>query len=222
MLLQKKNRKLFISLICFVFFVGLINGLINSYILNNPVLYWGFEFFQWIVIPLIVLLLLIRYGSLRLQNIGINREIFGKKSIFFVVMVCIIICSVDYLIYSLIYSFSQHFFNTTPYFTYHSVMPANDELKILVAIYFGLTAGVVEEFYYRGLFYQASHFFAHPSFWYLMISPVAFSLIHWEGGLASVVSTYIFGILACLFFLWTKNLWPLIIGHTYTDVIWYS
>jgi membrane protease YdiL (CAAX protease family) len=53
-------------------------------------------------------------------------------------------------------------------------------------------------------------------------TPIVFALPHWEGGLHNVLATYVCALFFALLFLITKNLWPLIVGHIYTDYVWFN
>ncbi|MCP4769644.1 MAG: CPBP family intramembrane metalloprotease [Gammaproteobacteria bacterium] len=49
-----------------------------------------------------------------------------------------------------------------------------------------------------------------------------FSLVHWEDGLANLASTYIFGVFMAIAYLGLRNLWPLVIGHIFIDLVWFG
>jgi len=70
--------------------------------------------------------------------------------------------------------------------------------------------------------YRVSQLFSKPTLIYIAVSPLLFALVHWEGGTANVIAAYIFGLGAVGVFMYMKNIWPLIIGHIYTDYVWFS
>ena len=91
-----------------------------------------------------------------------------------------------------------------------------------MAVYFALTAGIVEELYFRGLLLKACSYTAYAVPLYLAASPILFALIHWESGAASTASCYVFGMFYAVTFVVIRNLWPLIVGHVYTDFVWFG
>ncbi len=117
------------------------------------------------------------------------------------------------------------FFNTIapgdPIFAYRSIIPESEAKRTLVVWYLAISAGIVEELYFRGLLFKISQFFRGSTSVYLIFSPLVFSAIHWEGNLSNMGASYIVGLLGCLVFLWLKNIWPLIIGHTFTNLLWF-
>jgi len=40
--------------------------------------------------------------------------------------------------------------------------------------------------------------------------------------MAEVLATYVVGVVAASLFVIIRNLWPLIIGHTLTDLVWFQ
>ena len=217
-----QQKTLFPLLIGVGIFPFMINGYINSLIADMPILYWGFELFSWVVLPTFIFGIAIKYGGLDFNSLGLNGKIFGKRNLPLLIIVCIILCPLDYWLYHEIYNYFRAVFPSTPVFSYQSVIPSVGLWSIVIPIYFSLSAGIVEELYFRGFMLKTSSLFAYPMLSYLILSPLLFSLAHWEGGVANMLATYIFGVLAALAFLWLKNLWPLIIAHVYTDFMWFS
>lgn len=217
-----RRTTLFLLLIGLVCGLGLINGYINHLIARIPYAYWSVELLYWIVTPVAVITVAIRFGNLRLEEIGISRNIFGKRSVLLIIITTIAFAPLSHWWYREMYEFFHHQFPGRPFFAYQMVMPHDRTLRHLVSIYFALSAGIVEEIYYRGLFYKVTQFWPRPLLLYGLLSPIAFALVHWEGGLASMLSAYAFGMLMVFAFMLMRNLWPLIIGHIYTDYLWFS
>ena len=128
----------------------------------------------------------------------------------------------DYIFYTELYSYFIITFPSESYFSYKSVIPQEGVLKYITVIYFSMSAGIVEELYFLGFFFKISGYFKNSISIYLISSPILFSLIHWEGSLANIFSTYFFGLFASIAFLYMKNLWPLILGHVFTDAMYFS
>jgi membrane protease YdiL (CAAX protease family) len=54
---------------------------------------------------------------------------------------------------------------------------------------------------------------------YLLVSPILFAAIHWESGWANTGAAYVYGLFAAVAYLAMRNIWPLIVGHFYTDYV---
>jgi len=83
-----------------------------------------------------------------------------------------------------------------------------------------LTAGFVEEIYYRGMM---SRLF--PDGWrgtllYVPVSSLVFASVHWDGGVWTMFEALTFGLAAGAIFRATRNLWPLIVAHAVIDYGW--
>ena len=221
-MLSKSFKYSYIILFLVGIFPFLINGYINSLIFNNALLYWSFEILSWIVIPTIIFYFAVSKNGLRFSELGLHTKVFGRQSIGLLVAACVLVSFIDYWAYKNLFDYFSSIFTNKAFFSYESIIPSDGTMKIIIAIYFGLSAGIVEELYFRGLLYKISHFFASPNLLYLALSPFLFSIIHWEGGLANVSATFVIGLIMALLFLWLRNLIPLIVGHCMTDLVWFS
>lgn len=184
-------------------------------------LYWSFELLVWLILPAIIFALAMRHGGLQWQELGLNANIRGRRRLGWLLALCIVAGPMVLLLYANAKYFFDFFFPPTPLFDYKSVVPKMELLRLVVVVYLGISAGVVEELYFRGFFWRISELFSTPRALYLLASPVLFCLVHWEGGLSNVLATFTLGLACCFFFLAARNLWPLIVGHIYTDIYWY-
>jgi membrane protease YdiL (CAAX protease family) len=198
---EQRNRLLFLALCGITPFM--VNGLVNSVIAHNALLYWAFEMLTWIVIPSTVLLR-------------------GRSNIGLVLLACAVLSPLCYGVYFYSYEFFSALFPGQGFFQYESIVPESGILYFAVTLYFGLSAGLVEEFLFRGLLYRSFSGLRHSLALFLVISPILFSLVHWENGFANLASTYIVGIFMAIAYLGLRNLWPLMIGHIFTDLVWFG
>jgi len=217
---QQRNRLLLLALCGIAPFM--VNGLVNSVIADNALLYWSFEMLTWIVIPSIILLQVIRTEGMDLSDLGYHASIRGRNNIGLLVLACVAFSPLCYGVYFYSYEFFSELFPGQGFFQYESIVPESGILYFAVTIYFGLSAGLVEEFLFRGLLYRAFSGFRHALALFLVISPVLFSLVHWENGFANLASTYIVGVFMAIAYLGLRNLWPLVIGHIFTDLLWFG
>ena len=217
---NQHNRLLVLALCGIAPFM--VNGLVNSVIAHNALLYWGFEMLTWIIIPSIILYLVIRTPGVQLSDLGYHGSFRGQADIRLVLLACAVFAPFCYGVYYYSYDYFSALFPGQGFFQYDSFVPESGILYYLVVIYFGLSAGLVEEFLFRGLLYRAFSGFKHSLALFLVISPILFSLVHWENGLANLASTYIVGVFMAIAYLGFRNLWPLVIGHIVTDLAWFG
>ncbi len=102
-------------------------------------------------------------------------------------------------------------------------------LKWLKILFFALSAGIVEELYFRGWLRR----FFNPTVIgitsYVFISSLLFALIHWGDGTTlygvdykQLASTFCWGIGSAIVYLRIGNLWPLIIAHAMLDITFFA
>ena len=221
--MSKSNNKALI----YAFLLGvlpfMVNGWVNAKIYTNPALFWGFELFSWVVLPCIIFGYLFKFQHLTWDDLGLHSKINHKKNIELLFFLCLFAVLFTYQLDKICNRIAVAFVGNIPeYFTYHSIQPNILILKWLSTLYFALSAGIVEELYYRGFLYKIIKSASHTSLLYLLISPAIFAIAHWEQGMDGVIASYIFGIFTSLFYLKFKNLWPLIFGHIVTDYFWFS
>jgi hypothetical protein len=201
----------------------LINGYVNARVAPWPAVYWGFEFLCWVVVPLVVLGTLRRAGGLRLSDIGLNGVIFGQRSIGLIVFTCLLICPLELLVYKYAIGYFRAVLPDEGLFQYQQIVPQSGAGRVLVAAYLALTAGIVEEIYFRGLMFKVFALISTRAVpVYLVFSPLLFASVHWESGLANTAAAYVLGLLAAVAFVAMRNLWPLIAGHVFTDYVWFG
>ena len=216
------QRPLYLALLGLGIFPFLVNGYVNSIIVRWQAAYWAFELLCWVGIPALVIVLAATRGGMRPADIGLNANLFGRPNLLLLGLLCVAFGPVELFIYKGAYTLLREAFPAPALFSYESVVPQAAWLRVLVAAYFALSAGIVEEIYFRGLFHKLAGTFPRPATTYLVASPLCFALVHWEDGPANLAATYLIGLLCALAYLGLRNLWPLIFGHVYTDYVWFS
>jgi len=222
---MRKPRFLLAALL----FVGvlplMLNGFYKPYLAQMPHIYWVVEILTWIVLPSLLVWIAFRNELFTLSDVGIHIKIFGRSSwpLFLGATLILPILVVWVDAYSI--SVAQKLFATNYDaidFSYRNVVPASGLPRFLVLLYLCLSAGIVEELYFRGMARLLFPKSLAGSLLYIAITAILFSLIHWEGGVWNLTETLLFGLAMSTLYVLSGNLWPLIIGHAITDYLWFS
>ena len=97
-------------------------------------------------------------------------------------------------------------------------MQISGDFKLATILFFAVTAGVVEEFYYRGLCRELFCQDTRNQTLYVLVSASLFAVAHWEGGTNSIAVSFLMGIFLAGSYLRIRNLWPLVAGHIAVDL----
>ena len=161
------------------FHFWLMAGSMQKFITTQAFL-WGFELFSWVVLPCLIFGYLFKFQHLTWDDLGLHNKINHKKNIELLFVLCLFAILFTYPLDKICNRISVTFVgNLSSYFSYHSMQPNILLLKWLSAIYFALSAGIVEELFYRGLLYKIVKSVSHPKLLYLPLSPAFFSIVHW-------------------------------------------
>lgn len=202
-----------------------LNGFYNRYLFHYPFFYWMVELITWILIPSVIYFVGIKKHYFSNHDLGFHFQIFGKQS-----LLAFIVCQIIAFIFmpylnSLSNYYSRIIFPTNwgkiP-FDYRNVIPSGGVGKVLVLAYMAITAGIVEELYFRSIFRLLFNNSLRGIISYIFISSLIFSSAHWEGGITALLSTFLFGFVFSVIYVSIKNVWPLILGHACTDFLWFS
>lgn len=197
-----------------------LNGFYHRHLVGSALLYWTVEFSTWLLLPGILMWLFRRSGG-RFQDLALTLPKSAKTWLLF--FLCSVLFSVLlYVAYLIARDQSRTLFavnHLAVHFSYQSIIPTQGIGKIVVWIYFALTAGIVEELFFRGLL---RHVFAETAWGriaFVLTSTVLFASAHWENGVREIFATGCASLAASLAFLSYRNVFPLMIAHTVTDLI---
>jgi len=202
-----------------------LNGIYNPLLAADPPYFWLADFAAYSVLPLFIFLIGTRFKIFTARQAGFHSDILwpdqGRKLLFCMFLLPFLM-GIGYILF---WSIGNRLFSQFPgqvYFSYHSMLGDFSLARIPKAIFLSLTAGVVEEFYYRGLFRLLFKRGWLNAILYVLISSLVFSSVHWEGGNAQLFATFWFGVMAAIFYLWIGNLWPLVWAHFLSDLFIFS
>ncbi len=204
-----------------------LNGYYNPLLKDNPAAFWTVEVVTWIVMPLAVILVGLRAGLFTRTDIGLHTRVAGWRND--VLLLALVVAAVPVL-----YTLDRGSLDTAAglWDPHHGAAdfhlaevlpppgPTTGHLRLLAVMHLVLTAGFVEEIYYRGMM---SRLF--PDGWggtllYVPVSSLVFASVHWEGGIRGMFEALTFGLAAGAIYRGTRNLWPLIVAHAVIDYRW--
>lgn len=205
-----------------VFALLFLDGLFKEALYRrSPTLFWIFDFVKFALVPAIVLAWLRWSHSIAPARYGVRR--FDKADHWLRVVATTLLLSA--LLYFIYHYSSRGLWRFTWWlpqaaFTYPDSLPQG-WLHFPAVVYFGLTAGIVEEIFFRGLplLYLRERFRGRDvRVAYVAVTSVLFGLIHWENGMHEIIATGFFGVLAAIAYLQLRNLWFLIGAHALIDI----
>lgn len=222
---MRKPRFLLAALLFVGILPFILNGFYKPYLAQMPHIYWVVEILTWIVLPSLLVWISFRHELFTLSDVGLHIKIFGRSNwpLFLgtTLVLSILVVWVD--AYSLSVAHKLFAINHGAIdFSYRNLVPTSGFPRFLVLLYFCLSAGIVEELYFRGMARLLFPRNLSGSLFYIASTAILFSLIHWEGGVWNLTETLLFGLAMSTLYVLSGNLWPLIIGHAITDYLWFS
>ena len=212
-----------IILLCIGVFPLQINGLYMPYIVDNPTIFWTQDLLSFFILPTILYFLGIKLKLYTHYDIGLLFRLSDKRDLlvflFFLVTIPVFYGAIRLLIDHafLEFLFPINYFASNV--SYYTIIHNSSLSKIQIVFIFSLGAAYAEEIYFRGMFRQLFSFNVVGSILFIVFSSLAFSSIHWEGGVRHLFSTFALGVLASLLYAIYPNIWPFFGGHLFTG--WY-
>jgi membrane protease YdiL (CAAX protease family) len=226
------------------FALGIGDGIFLPELVLSPVHFWIYDFAKFVLLPAVYLLFFYRYlhihpGSyfFTSHRIAYNGWEWTGVTLFSALVLDVIYNSANLLVtlalgavvIPLGWLLSPWFelpaisLDYPPYFAYQMALPDDRILHALVAIFFSITAGVVEEIFFRGLLRQAIAAILSPQAvkTYIALSALIFGLAHWEQGSYGLIGATLFGACAAWLYLKLGDLRPLIFAHALIDLYIY-
>ena len=207
-----------------VVLMGLGNGFLLGTAMANPVWYWIADVLQWVIVPAACLVLLkIRY-QVDYHSYGLDlRSLLSQRNLVYTCVALALFLLMVFPGYGALWKYLWTLDDLTrvggdP----ERMMPRGIVAASAVTLYRSITAGFVEEVFYRGLLRNAligSVATERNVLAYLAFSSILFGLAHWEAGATAIVTFTVLGAFAGLLYLFCNSLWPLIAGHVVTDVV---
>lgn len=200
------------TLVLYMILPYLLNDLFNPLLREMSLaLLWGVDVmvmgFEVFMITYIIRLRFVNRRQIGLTEFSIDDIIKGIVSLILLLIIFGIIVN----------NMLEVFLNTK--YAVQPIFPDEFEVKLGLIIYASLTAGVIEEIVYRGIFMRSLQQWTRSPAAGVIISSVVFGIAHWENGLYSVIYTGLLGLVLAIWVQREGRLWAPIIAHTLYDFI---
>ena len=206
------------------FCLAFANGFYNPILFSSRLeIFWLLETIQMIIFPVGAMYFLSKFLALNPRDYGLVKsgshypawEMIGAS--IFSAITLIMVGTVSW-------HGSVILFGTDDFvFSFGMVVPEG-KWHIPAVIYLAASAGIVEEVIFRGLGWRVFSDLDLKRLkkpLYVIATSLVFSVGHWEQGIAGTLSAFAFGVVAALFYLQLRNLWPMITAHTLVDVYYF-
>jgi membrane protease YdiL (CAAX protease family) len=240
---QKTGHALLLCLLPY-YALGIGDGFFLPALARYPLYFWTYDLIKFVVLPLVYLLCLRRY-----LRIGPEDYFFTGRQVDYrewewvgVTFLSALILDAVYLVANAAVQFAYAavlalmrwllsawfdlpaaplYYEGT--FGYGMALPDDRLLRAAVAAFFAVTAGVVEEIFFRGLLRQAIAAILGPQAvkTYIVLSALTFGLAHWEQGSVGLIGATAFGLCAAWLYLKLGDLRPLMLAHASIDLYLY-
>lgn len=216
----RHNLGFWLGLFSPIFSLLLLNGFYNPFLVDSPVLYWSVEIFTWLLVPLMTLYVFTKRGG-NFKDLGFSLpcSVFQWVQYF---LLCFAAIFLFYHVYMGVQTWSKLVFRDNYLengFNYGSLIPRGGLAGFFVLLWFSLTAGIVEELFFRSFIRRFFGFGLSACFLFVIVSSFLFSVIHWEGGIQNLIPTFAVGAFSSIFYFFYPNITVLMIAHTITDII---
>ena len=226
------------------FALGIGDGLVLPVLARHPPYFWTYDLIKFVVVPVVYLLCFYRYLHIRPGGYFFTARAVDYRGWEWIgiTFLTALILDVVYLVANSVFQFACAAVlmpvswvlspwvavpDVAPYyegiFAYAMALPDDRILRAVVALFFAITAGVVEEIFFRGLWRQAIAAVLGPQAvkTYIVSSALIFGLAHWEQGSVGLIGATAFGLCAAWLYLKLGDLRPLILAHATIDLYLY-
>jgi membrane protease YdiL (CAAX protease family) len=199
--------------------VNLLDGFTKPALATSPVLFWAYDVTKWLLLPAVTLFAMRVWCGARAADFGLSGPA-PRWSLAQLSGLCVLF-TVLAMSYFAFRSLATPFLPGGANFDLAELLPEG-AAHLPAVLYLCTTAAVVEEFFYRGVLLQTmapAGTGAGRASVYVALSSALFGLSHFESGGVEILATGLYAVVAAVFALRLRNLWPLIVGHFVTDFV---
>lgn len=201
-----------------VFAIWQVNGIYLAALARISVpLFWSADFVQWVVLPIVLLVLLAKRASLTPKHYGLDTRALRWQALTSDPLAVFVTAGLALLVARTLSW--QLLDQPTGFFTFPGVFPGG-LMGSVVWLYSAVTAGVVESIFFLGLpWLLYRNIRSKPSgVLFAFIVSGFFAVAHWEQGPHAVVGAFAFSLVVCRWFFKSETLWPIAVGHALVDL----
>jgi membrane protease YdiL (CAAX protease family) len=200
--------------------VNLLDGFNKAALATNAAVYWAYDLTKWVLLPAATLFAMRVWCGMRPADFGLRGvDARWSPAALAGLTVLFTVLSLSYFLFEML---GEHLLPDESGFTIDELVPVGGGSRWLVIAYLAVSAGLIEELFYRGILREL----IAPegggvvrASGYVVVSSVLFGLSHFEGGTVSILASGLYGVVAALFALQVRNLLPLMVGHIVIDLI---
>ncbi len=202
-----------------------LNGLYNKALADHARLFWLVDVTTWVALPSAIVAVALKRRVFQWADLGFIDQTQGKRQDWILIVTFLVGIPLLFWSDSASRTFAVQLFGRNYFavgFDYVQMIPppgpATGWYRILAIVYLALSAGVVEELYFRGMLRLLFGRGPVQVVLYVVCSSLLFSSTHWKSGIYTMSEALGFGLCAAGIFACTRNIWPLIVGHFLVDL----
>lgn len=200
--------------------ISIGDGSLGSLFRAFPASFWLFDTLKFVALPAVLLYWLARSCDVTPKSYGLKKVAGHRTCVdsFGVIAIPAISLYFAYRFTGALFAFILGEQETPSLLR---EMTPSGYLHAPAVVYFAITAGLVEEIFFRGLpllFLHQRMGTAFPAMAYVLGTSLLFGAAHWENGRHEVMATFCYGALSSFLYLKLRNLWPLVAAHTLIDL----
>ena len=199
--------------------VNLLDGFTKPALALWPRLFWSYDVTKWVLLPAVTLFAMRVWCGARPADFGLHGPAprwspaqLSGLTVLFTAM------AAAYFAFQFL---GGLFLPNVGTFNLAALLPEG-AARLPAVLYLCATAALIEELFYRGVLREAMAPVGAGlgrAAAYVAASSALFGLSHFEGGAVEIFATGLYGVVAALFALRVRNLWPLIVGHFAIDFV---
>jgi hypothetical protein len=219
MYINRQQRFTIILTLLPVVVIWLVNGIYLAMLAQISMsLFWLADFFQWVILPVSLLILLAKKALLFPKHYGFDTSALDWKYFILGTLAVFITTGLAFfLTRNLLWQLLNH---PTGFFTFPGVFPSGLLGKV-IWVYSAITAGIVESIFFIGLpwLLYCNIRNAPSQTAFIALASFVFAIAHWEQGPHIVVAAFSSNLVASLWFFRFGTLWPVAAGHALIDFV---
>jgi membrane protease YdiL (CAAX protease family) len=199
--------------------VNLLDGFTKPALAVWPRLFWTYDVTKWVLLPAVTLFAMRVWCGTRPADFGLHgpaprwspAQLSGLTVLFAAL-------AMSYFAFQFL---GARVLPSGGSFDLAALLPEG-AARLPAVLYLCTTAALIEELFYRGVLREAmapAGAGLGQATAYVVASSTLFGASHFEGGAVEVFATGLYGVVAALFALRVRNLWPLIVGHFAIDFV---